>query len=221
MLRFNRIFAVVILINLSACAMWERPQPGPPPVKPPTAYVKPDIEVISDLERVVWRPKSAVWKRFMVAVSRTPFFIDHVDETKGEFQVHYSGDPRNYIDCGRVTNTVKTPDGDKTVDFLAASPYQQYQIMRKDKLYQVERRMSLAVAVRMVFQPIEPEKTRVATASNFTVTRDQTVVGGSSKPQALTDTISFNTGETGVFPNAATRCQPTGKLEAEILELLK
>lgn len=216
-----RFGLVVLMTVLAACSMLETRQPGPPPVKPPTAYVKPELEVVSDLERIAWRPKSVVWKKFMLAVSRTAFFIDHVDEAKGEFQVHYSGDPRNYVDCGRVTNIVKTPDGDKSFDFPAASPYQQYQIMRKDKLYQVERRMSLEAAVRMVLEPIEPDKTRVATASNYSLTRDQTVVGGSAKPQALTDTISFNSGETGVFPNAATKCVPTGKLENEILSLLK
>ncbi|MEO6021983.1 MAG: hypothetical protein ABIP64_02490 [Burkholderiales bacterium] len=212
---------VVVIAVLVGCSMLETKQPGPPPVKPPTAYTKPEVEVVSDIERIAWRPKRVVWKKFMLAVSRTPFFIDHIDEAKGEFQVHYSGDPRNYVDCGRVMNTVKMSEGDKTYDFPAASPYQQYQIMRKDKLYQVERRMSLEATVRMVLEAIQPEKTRVATASNYTLTRDQTVVGGSARPQALTDTISFNTGETGVFPNAATKCQPTGKLENEILGLLK
>jgi hypothetical protein len=215
-------FAILLLV-LTGCSMIEeRPQPGPPPVKPPTNYVKPEIEVVSDLERDVYRPKSAIWKRFMLAVSRTNFYIDHVDEAKGELQVHYSGEPQNYVDCGRVVNTVKTPEGDKTYDFAAASAFEQYQIMRKGKLFQVERRMGLSAAVRLAFNEMDGEKTRVAAASSYNLTRDQAVVGGgNAKPLLLNDTISFNTGETGVFPNAATRCQPTGKLEAEILGLLK
>ena len=144
------------LITLAGCSMFEsRPQPGPPPVKPPTAYVKPEIEVVSALERDVWRPKNAVWKKFMLAVSRTQFYIDRLDESKGELQVHYSGDPQSYVDCGRVSNTVKLPEGDKTFDFAAASPYQQYQIMRKGKMFQVERRMGLTASVRMVFSDVE------------------------------------------------------------------
>ncbi len=211
------------LIGLAGCSMLEsRPQPGPPPVKPPTAYVKPEVEVVSDVARDVWRPKSIVWKKFMLAVSRTNFYIDHVDEAKGELQVHYSGDPQNYVDCGRVVNTVKTPQGDKTYDFLAASPYQQYQVMNKGRLFQVERRMGLTAAVRLIFDELEPEKTRVITAAAYSLTRDQSVVGGgNAKPMLLNDTVSFNTGETGTFPNAATKCQPTGKLDAELLGLLK
>ena len=220
----NRIFLVaVVSLILAGCSMLEsRPQPGPPPVKPPTAYVKPEIEVVTDLERDVWRPNNSVWKKFMLAVSRTNFYIDHVDEAKGELQVHYSGDPKNYVDCGRVVNTVKTPQGDKIYDFAAASPYEQYQVMNKGRLFQVERRMGLTAAVRMVFDALEPEKTRVATAAAYNLTRDQSVVSGANaKPLLLNDTISFNTGETGTFPNAATKCQPTGKLEADLLSLLK
>ena len=213
----------VAIFALAGCSMFDgRPQPVSPPVKPPTAYVKPEIDVVSDLERDVWRPKKTVWKKFMLAVSRTNFHIDHVDAANGEMQVHYSGDPKNYVDCGRVVNTVKTPQGDKIYDFAAASPYEQYQVMNKGKLFQVERRMGLTAVVRMVFDKLEPEKTRVAAASAYNLTRDQSVVGGANaKPLLLNDTISFNTGETGTFPNAATKCQPTGKLEAELFSLLK
>ncbi len=222
----KNIFALVlVLFFLAGCSMFEprpRPQPGPPPVKPPTAYVKPEIEVVSDLERDVWRPKNAVWKKFMLAVSRTNFYIDQVDEAKGELQVHYSGDPQSYVDCGRVVSSVKLPEGDKNYDFSAASAYQQYQVLRKGKVYQVERRMGLTAAVRMIFNEAESEKTRISAASSYTLTRDQSVVGGSnSKPLLLNDTISFNTGQTGTFPNAQTKCQPTGKLESDLLGLLK
>ena len=212
----------VALWALAGCALLDdRPQPGPPPVKPPTAYVKPDVDVVSEFERDIWRPKKTVWKKFMLAVSRTNFYIDHVDAANGQMQVHYSGDPKNYVDCGRVVNTVKTPQGDKIYDFAAASPYEQYQVMNKGKLFQVERRMGLTAAVRMVFDELEPDKTRVAAASAYNLTRDQSVVGATAKPLLLNDTISFNTGETGTFPNAATKCQPTGKLEAELFSLLK
>ncbi len=212
----------VALWALAGCALLDdRPQPGPPPVKPPTAYVKPDVDVVSEFERDVWRPRKTLWKKFILAVSRTNFYIDHVDAANGQMQVHYGGDPKNYVDCGRVVNTVKTPQGDKIYDFAAASPYEQYQVMNKGKLFQVERRMGLTAAVRMVFNELEPDKTRVTAASAYNLTRDQSVVGANAKPLLLNDTISFNTGETGTFPNAATKCQPTGKLEAELFSLLK
>ena len=212
----------VALLALAGCTLLEgRPPPGPPPVKPPTAYTKPEIDVVSAFERDVWRPKKTVWKKFMLAVSRTNFYIDHVDADNGEMQVHYSGDPKNYVDCGRVVNSVKTPQGDKIYDFAAASPYEQYQVMNKGKLFHVERRMGLTAAVRVGFEELEPGKTRVAAASAYNLTRDQSVVGANAKPLLLNDTISFNTGESGTFPNAATKCQPTGKLEAELFSLLK
>ncbi len=216
------LFAVVLLA-LAGCSMLEsRPQPGPPPVTPPTTYVKPEIEVVSDLERDVWRSKNTTWKKFMLAISRTNFYIDRIDEAKGELQVRYSGHPQNYVDCGRVVNTVKLPGGDKTYQFAAASPYQQYQVMRDGKVFEVERRMGLTSSVRMVFDALEAGKTRVAVSTVYILTRDQSVVGGAnSQPLLLNDTISFNSGETGTFPHAKTKCQPTGKLEAELLSLLK
>lgn len=211
------------LAFLAGCSgIQQRPQPGPPPLKPPSPYVKPEVDVVSPLERDVWRPKNTIWKKFMLAVSRTNFYIDRVDEAKGELQIHYSGDPQAYVDCGRVVTSVALPEGDKNYDFSAASPYQQYQVLRKGKVYQVERRMGLTAAVRLVFSEIETEKTHINAASSYRLTRDQSVVGGAnSKPLLLNDTISFNTGETGIFPNAQTKCQPTGKLESELLGLLK
>jgi hypothetical protein len=212
-----------MLVFLAGCSgMSQRPQPGPPPVKPPSAYVKPEVDVLSPLERDVWRPKNAIWKKFMLAVSRTNFYIDRVDEAKGELQVHYSGDPQMYVDCGRVVSSVTLPEGEKQFDFAAASPYQQYQVLRKGKVYQVERRMGLMAAVRMIFNEAGPEKTHISAVSSYRLTRDQSVVGGANtKPLLLNDTISFNTGEFGIFPNAQTKCQPTGKLESELLGLLK
>lgn len=219
----NLLLICVVSFSLVGCSgMTQRPQPGPPPVKPPSPYVKPDVEMVSERERDVWRPKNAVWKKFMLTVSRTNFYIDRVDESKGELQVHYSGDPQNYVDCGRVVSAVKLPEGDKNYDFSAASPYQQYQVIRKGKIYQVERRMGLTAAVRMIFNEAEPEKTRVSATSSYTLTRDQSVVGGANtKPLLLNDAISFNSGETGTFPNAQTKCQSTGKLESDLLGLLK
>ena len=117
---------------------------------------------------------------------------------------------------------VKLPGGDKTYQFAAASPYQQYQVMRDGKVFEVERRMGLTSSVRMVFDALEAGKTRVAVSTVYILTRDQSVVGGAnSQPLLLNDTISFNSGETGTFPHAKTKCQPTGKLEAELLSLLK
>ncbi len=219
----NSLVIGAMLFLLASCSsMEQRPQPGPPPVKPPAPYVKPDVEVVSERERDIWRPKNAVWKKFMLAVSRTNFYIDRVDEAKGELQVHYSGDPQNYVDCGRVLSSVKRLDGEKNYDFPAASAYQQYQVMRKGKVYQVERRMGLTAAARLMFNEAEPEKTRVSAVSSYLLTRDQTVVGGAnSKPLLLNDSISFNSGETGTFPNAQTKCQPTGKLESDLLGLLQ
>ena len=40
----------VALLALAGCTLLEgRPPPDPPPVKPPTAYTKPEIDVVSAL----------------------------------------------------------------------------------------------------------------------------------------------------------------------------
>jgi hypothetical protein len=199
----------------------DRRQPPPPPIKPPTEYVQPRVEITSETSRVVWRPKKSVWQSYMLALSRTDYFIDSAVEDDGVMSVRYNGDPVPYVDCGEVVANVKGPQGERSERFPGAATFKQYQISNRGKVYQVERRMVLTARTTLTFTSVDSKRTKVDARTVYTVTRDQTAVTPNEKPLMLHDTISFNTGENGVFPNAATRCQSTGKMEKDVLAFLK
>jgi hypothetical protein len=215
--------SLLAALILAGCgALKDERQPTPPPIKPPTTYVKPaEIEVLSDTSRRVWQPKKAVWKRYTQALTRARFFVDHADEAAGTMTVHYSGDPLAYVDCGKVVINTKGAQGDTTFDFPAATAYKRYQLVNRGKSYEVERRMGLEARLNVTLESSGAEQTIVKAQSTYFVTRNQTAVAASAKPLVLNDTISFGGGESAVFSNAATKCQATGKLEAEVLGLLK
>jgi hypothetical protein len=221
-LRGGALFAVALILGGCENILRKESQPTPPPIKPPTAYVQPsEVEVLSETSRRIRRPRGTVWKRFMLGMSRTDFYIDHVDEAAGEMTVHYSGDPAAYVDCGKVIVNTKTEQGETTIDFPAASAFKQYQMLNRGKVYQVERRMALEASVKVTMRSRDQALTLVDAHSTYSVTRNQSAVSAGGKPLMLNDTISFNGGESGVFPNAATKCQATGTLERQILGLFK
>lgn len=140
----------------------------------------------------------------------------------GPVRMRYSGDPTDYVDCGRVVSSVKTEQGERRYDFPASAPFMQYQIMNKGRLFQVERRMTLEAVVTLKLKTISPGRTRVEARADYNLTRQQTATAaGYAKPLALSDSVHFRSGESAMFPNAATRCEPTGRLESSILAGLR
>lgn len=213
---------VLLLFALSGCSLWRKgDDTSPIPIKPPTAYVEPKVEELSPTSRLVWRPKRAAWQHFMLALSRTDFFIDSAIDEDGLMTVRYSGTAAPYVDCGEVVATYKVGENEKTVRFPAATPYQKYQVSLRNKLYQVERRFGMTARTTLTFTTVSPQQTKVELKSAYILNRDQTAMSGSEKPLMLTDSVSFATGETAVFPNAATKCRSTGKLESDLLDALR
>jgi hypothetical protein len=170
---------------------------------------------------VIERPLATLWRQLVSGTEKASLMVEGANQNSWTMQLHYSGEPKGYIDCGRVTSKVKTARGERNYDFAAAKSYQQYELQQGDRLYLVDRRMSLDVRATLVMESVSATTTRVKTESTYTITRDQSVQGGGGKPFAMTDKISFNGGKSAVFPNAATRCQATGELERDVLALLR
>lgn len=213
---------------LTACATQPvvyKPSPVPPPVTRPSAPMMPAppvAETISPTAKTVTKTKDNLWRAVSAALPGTRFSIDSVDFKSGLMQLRYNGDPRNYIDCGKVTSTVKLPTGDRTYDFPAASAYQQYQTMNRDRIFNVDRRMTLEALMRLSLQPLDAQRTSARVETRYGLTRDQLVTpqnGGA--PFNATDTVSFTHDTSATFPNAPLACRSTLQLENELMQLVR
>lgn len=170
---------------------------------------------------VIQRTRSSVWRLLISGVGKTGFVVDGANQNTWTVQLRYTGDPKDYINCGRVISPVKTAKGERNYDFPAAKAYQQYELQQGTKLYLVDRRMNLEVRTDVVLEQAELSGTRIKLDPRYTVTRDQAVQGGGGKPFGVTDKVSFGSADGATFPTAATRCQATGGFERDVLELLK
>jgi hypothetical protein len=170
---------------------------------------------------VVERSQAVVWQQLIAGSGRAGFVIESPNQETWTLQIHYIGDPKNYIDCGRVISKVKTAKGERNYDFPAAKAYQQYQLQQGSKLFLVDRRMNLDVRATLILEPLTQSRTRVKVDSQYTATRDQSVRGGGAAPFGVTDRVSFGLSDGAIFPNAATKCQATGKFESDVLAVAR
>jgi hypothetical protein len=85
--------------------------------------------------------------------------------------------------------------------------------------------MSLDAHANLVFEEMSPRQTRVSANTLYTVRRQQAVSYQGQLRSTNADTISFNSGGSGVFPAAGdglpSRCIATGDLERELLSIIR
>jgi hypothetical protein len=213
------------IITLTACAQTPvRYNPAPSPVPPPATRTIPPPPsaapetITSANSKIVNKNRDNLWRSVSSALSQSRFAVTSVDYKTGVMQLRYAGDPRNYIDCGRVNSKV----GERNFDFTAASAYQQYQILSQGKTFNVDRRMNLEAQIVLSLQPLDATRTSARVETRYGVKRDQYVTptqGGA--PFNASDSVSFMFNESATFPNAATRCTATLQLENELMQLVR
>jgi hypothetical protein len=166
--------------------------------------------------------KDNVWDSLIPRLGREFYVINNLDKDSGLINVSYSGDPREFVDCGRIRSYVQNARGERTYDFAAASPNETYEIM-ENGLYFVNRKMSLEGRVNIIVQATAPQKTLVTANTRYVMTKSVQIEGAAGGYKSLSDTISFNSGGRATFPGAgqSTTCVATGKLERDILKLVK
>lgn len=184
-------------------------------------YIRPSpaSQVLSNT-KIVERSRDAVWSEVVPALGKQFFVINNLDKSSGLINVSYNGDPLKYIDCGRIVSYVKNARGERTYDFPAASPNQQYEVMNDAGLFQVQRTMSLEGRVNMIFEEVGPTTTKVTASTRYVVQRQQTVRDTSGRNNLKTDVMNFNSGAGASFPEGAF-CQSNGALESELLMTVK
>ena len=183
-------------------------------------YKPPTTPPVLSNSITVDKSKDDVWKEIVPALGKTFFVINNLDKDSGLINISYSGDPEKYVDCGRLHSYVKNLAGERTYDFPASKAYQQYEIMDKNGLFQFTRRMNLEGRMNIIIEEIDANQTRVTANTRYVVTKSgSSTNAGEGIPRSFSDTITFNSGQKGTFPQG-TICQCNGNFEQEVLSLL-
>jgi hypothetical protein len=189
-------------------------------------YVRPTAYGRIEISKTIAKPRDTVWNSAVLQLEKQFFVIDHLDKESGFINLSYSGDPEDFTDCGRITSYVKKAREMQIYNFPGARAHQTYEIMDGDNLFIIERKMSLKGSVKLLFEEIGPNSTKITATAYYNVTRQ--VLGrqaGEDIPQSGTDDISFTSGGSAAFPSnkdgRSIECVNTGKLERDILSLIE
>jgi hypothetical protein len=172
------------------------------------------------------KPLDTVWKELVPALGTRFFVINNLDKESGLVNVSYSGNPESYVDCGQIESWVDNARGKRTYNMPGASS-QPYEFKGTDgNLYFSERQMRLDGRMNLILESLSPTQTRITLNTRYVVTRNlQWRRVDLTGPGSSTDSISFNSGQRAEFPRRGPTkvlaCQPTGKLEADALDLVK
>lgn len=188
------------------------------------SYVQPAPVQDIDIERVVDAPRDQVWDHSIPELAKHFFVINNIDKSSGLINLSFSGNPEQYIDCGRIHSEVLAPSEDETYDFPAARESQAYELVSDGVVRHVNRTMSLDGRVNIILQEIDGGTTRVRVNTRYVVTRNLSQHLAGEYPSISTDTIQFNSNGSSWFPagpdGVATICHANGSIEKAILELV-
>jgi hypothetical protein len=209
-----RSLAIVVVLLLTGCA--GRVDYTPPgPLGPTTNSITVD------------RPMDEVWSQLIPALGTRFFVINNLDRASGLINFSYAGNPEAYVDCGRVESYVKNAKGERTYRFAGAADFTTYEIMDDQTGLSVyDRSMALEGRMNLILEDIRPQ-TRVTANARYIVTRTSSS-RNVSDPRVFgtsINSIAFNSGQSGTFPpnkrGSALVCRPTGRFEADVLEMVK
>lgn len=185
-----------------------------PPVKP--------LGTIN--QKIIDMPREAVWNSIVPELGKQFFVINNIDKSSGLINLSYSGNPERYIDCGNITSYVKNARGERTYNFPASKAQQRYEVLDGNGLFMIDRQMTLEGRMNLIFEEINPKQTRVSANTRYVVQKKLKVFNfANNMTYPFDDSISFNSNSSASFPNSSinTECLSTGKLEEEILALIK
>lgn len=210
---YSIVLGVVSALILSGCA-------GKMDYTPPSK----STSVIK--QKTVDMPKETVWNNLVPELGKQFFVINNIDKSSGLINISYSGNPERYIDCGNITSYVKNARGERTYNFPAAKAQQSFEVLDEYGLSGIDRQMLLEGRVNLVFEEINPKQTRISANTRYVVQKKSKVFSfANNMTYRFDDSISFNSNSSAFFPSDskghATECLSNGKLEEEILALIK
>jgi hypothetical protein len=171
---------------------------------------------------VIDKPKDEVWKTLIKNIGTSFFVINNMDKESGFINLSYSGgDICNYLDCGNITSEITNARGTRTYNFPACADNKQYEVYDPNQMaiFNIERTMKLEGRINIVVQEEETNKIGMIVNIRYIVTKGLNYLNYRYQPK--TDTINFDSNESGIFPRVKTECRSTGNLEQKILDLVK
>jgi hypothetical protein len=212
-----RIMAQVFGVVGITCLVLSGCTSGRVTIAPPTA------ELSTSPPITLARSRQDVWKIIVPKLSQTFFVINTIDQSSGLINVSYSGDPEQFVDCGRVTSYVKNARGERTYEFAGAKASQQYEVMTGSDLFHIDRTVALEGRANLVLEDIAASTTRVSVNVRYVLSKTVRFRGVMGNETIDRSSISFSSGGKASFAansnGEATTCQPTGALERQLLAL--
>jgi len=183
-------------------------------------YVQPLRNYSSTNTIELQESKDDAWKRIVPALGKAFYVINNIDKDSGLINFSYSGDPVKYVDCGRITSTVTNLRGTRDYNFPASQAFQEYETMNGINLIHISRKMHMTGRINLIMEELSQKNVRITINTRYVLTKSITARATNGQTQSTSDTVSFNTNETGHFSSSQTVCRPTGKLEKHILSLI-
>ncbi len=170
------------------------------------------------------KPIEQVWAKLIPALSKSFFVVNNIDKQSGFINVSYSGDPEKYIDCGNIHYEVTNAAGSRTYDFPGARASARYETMNVNApipLWRHNRTMGLDGRINIVLEIAPESGTMITVNAKYVVAKSINSVAASGQTNSMNETISFNSNGGTRFPQGQTYCVATGKMESDLLELIK
>jgi hypothetical protein len=170
----------------------------------------------------VSQPSSAVERQLMASAAAIRG-AELAPGRSGEvFVVRYSGDPRDYIDCG--TLSLRQSSGDAPRQVNAAEDKVQLPRTSRYPDGRLERKLRLDSRTTLYLTELPGGGTLIDDSTRYVVTKEiHTFAFGGGKDGkdkwlgTTRETVAFNTGEIGTF-KAGTTCVATGRLEQALIQ---
>jgi uncharacterized protein YceK len=184
----------------------------------PSQYTEANRSIIID------KGKDDVWIAMVRALGENFFIINNLDKESGLINVSYNANPEKYCDCGTFHAEYHFTQNE-IFDFPAAIKFQEYKSKLPNGQHTIiSRNMSLDGRINILIiddKDAIPKRCRISVNARYIVTESVNTRIINGVPHSnITNSVSFDSGNMGALPTG-TICYPNGKLEAEILEMIK
>ena len=191
------------------------------------SYNPPLNTTLPTTERTIGVAYDALWEKIISNAGKKFFVVNNIDKPSGFINISYSGDPRQFVDCGtfetrsssgelKTSSPLARKSSTSRVNLLGDGDY------FGDKLIFINE-LSVDGRANIIVKRLTPTSTNVAVAVKYVVQRRVKSFNNNKYINSdNTYTTDFVSGGTGYFSdNGNIFCVSTGEFEAKLLSLLE
>jgi hypothetical protein len=177
------------------------------------AYKPPEDRPKGARTRYVETPPDHLLEQMAGHLRGQGFVVDRVDKRERLIIARFTGDPRDYVDCGVVRMLVDDKPEEPPKQYSANRPETRTYRERRGRRVGVLREMQLDARLAVRVEP-RGKGARVTTDAIYVLTKMMSRLhkGGEAGPVVDREVASFKSSETGRFKKG-TSCVATGRLE--------